>query len=111
MKKTSIRFRLMLIMICLTTLPVITITWVAANNTRNSVEKEIINTNSSRMMWADQYLNELIQQINSLFYTLQTDRRMMDGFDNIDSFGNSIRFATHAVYKTWADSVKAVSAN
>lgn len=70
MKRTSIRLRLMLLMICLTTLPVITVTWIAAVNTRNSVETEIINANQSRMMWADQYLDELTQQIDTLFYSL-----------------------------------------
>lgn len=94
MKRTSIRLRLMVLMTCLTTLPVLTVTWFAANNTRNSVEKEIINANISRMMWADQYLNELIQQINSLFYTLQINQQLMDGLNNIDSPDIGIQFRT-----------------
>lgn len=77
MKRTSLRFRLFILMICLATLPVMTVTLIATNNTRNSMEKEIINTNTSRMMWADQYLNELIQQIDVLFYTLQINDQLM----------------------------------
>lgn len=78
MKKTSIRQRLLILMICLTTLPVMTVTWIATNNTRNSMEKEIISANNSRMMWANQYLNELIQQIDTLFYSLQINQELMN---------------------------------
>ncbi|MEX1028475.1 MAG: hypothetical protein WDZ91_00340 [Paenibacillaceae bacterium] len=85
MRRTSIRFRLMILMICLTTLPVITVTWIATNNTRDSVEKEIIEANRSRMMWADQYLDELIQQMDILFYTLQINDELMTGLNDIDS--------------------------
>lgn len=94
MKRTSIRFRLMVLMICLTTLPVMTITWIAANNTRNSMEKEIIDANNSRMMWADQYLDELIQQIDILFYTLQINQKLMDGLNDIDSPDIGVQFTT-----------------
>ncbi|GAE04475.1 hypothetical protein JCM10914_525 [Paenibacillus sp. JCM 10914] len=69
----------MVMMICLTTLPVIIITWIATNNTRASVEKEMIDANTSRMMWADQYLSELIEQMDRLFYTLQINEPLMQG--------------------------------
>lgn len=85
MKRTSIRYRLMVLMICLTTLPVLTVTWIATNNTRNSVEKEIIEANRSRMLWADQYLDELIRQIDVLFYSLQVNQQLIDGLSTIDS--------------------------
>lgn len=68
----------MILMICLTTLPVMTLTWIATNNTKNSVEKEIISANNSRMMWANQYLSELIQQIDTLFYSLQINQQLMN---------------------------------
>lgn len=66
-------------MICLTLLPVITITWIATSNTKQSVEKEMIEGNRARILWADQYLNELIEQIDTLFYTLQINQELMDG--------------------------------
>ena len=94
MKRTSIRLRLMVLMICLTTLPVITVTWIATNNTQKSVEKEIINANISRIMWSEQYLNELIQQIQSLFYTLQTNKQLINGLNDIDSPDVGIQFRT-----------------
>lgn len=94
MKRTSIRTRLMIMMICLTTLPVITVTLIATSNTRYSVEREIINANTSRMMWADQYLNELIMQIESSFYTLQINKQLMDSLDDTDNPDRSIQFVT-----------------
>jgi two-component system sensor histidine kinase YesM len=84
----------MLLMIGLTTLPVITVTWIATNNTRDSVEKEIINANSSRMLWADQYLDELIQQIDTLFYTLQINKSLMDGMGEVDSADVGVQYRT-----------------
>lgn len=72
-------------MICLTTLPVLTVTWIATNNTRNSVEKETIEVNRSRMLWADQYLDELIRQIDVLFYSLQVNQQLIEGLNTIDS--------------------------
>lgn len=94
MKRASIRHRLIALMICLTTLPVITITWIATNNTGNSVEKEIINSNNSRMLWADQYLNELIQQIDTLFNTLQINQQLMDGLTEGYSQDSSVQLKT-----------------
>jgi len=92
MKRTSIRLRLMVIMICLTTLPVIAVTLIAVNNTINSVEKEIISANNSRMLWADQYLNELMRQVESSFYTLQTDKQLMGSLSGIDNPDTGIQF-------------------
>ena len=94
MKRTSIRFRLMVLMICLTTLPVITVTWIATNDTRRSVEKEIINANDSRMIWADQYLNDLIQRIDSLFYSLQINQSLMAALDEMDRQDRGAQFRT-----------------
>ncbi|WP_141499850.1 sensor histidine kinase [Paenibacillus luteus] len=94
MKRTSIRYRLMLLMICLTTLPVLTVTWIATNNTRNSVEKEIIDANRSRMMWADQYLDELIRQIDVLFYSLQVNESLIEGLNTVDAQNGGGQFRT-----------------
>lgn len=99
MKRVSIRFRLIVLMICLTTLPVITVTWVATNNTRNSVEKEIINANTSRMMWADQYLNELIGQIDIMFYTLQIDQQLLASFNDMESLDIGVQYRTQNYIK------------
>jgi len=91
-KRMSIRFRLMLLMICVTTLPVITVTWLATNNTQDSVEKEMIDANKSRMLWASQYLNELIQQMDTLFYSLHINTELIQELSQIDSLESGRRF-------------------
>ncbi|QGQ93986.1 sensor histidine kinase [Paenibacillus psychroresistens] len=93
-KRRGIRFRLMILMICLTTLPVATVTWLASNNTRHSVEKEMINANNSRMEWANQYLNELIQQLDTLFYTVQIDTEFMGGLKEIDNSNLNVQYTS-----------------
>lgn len=92
MKRTSLRVRLLVIMICLTTLPVLTVTTIATYNTRQSVEKEMINANNSRMQWADQYLDELIEQLDTLFYTLQINPQLMAGLTGTDSPDISVQY-------------------
>lgn len=94
MKRTSIRYRLMILMICLTTLPVLTMTWIATNNTRESVEKEILDANHSRMMWANQYLNELFRQMDVLFYSLQVDQELIDGLNMSENEDIGLQFRT-----------------
>jgi len=94
MKRTSIRYRLMILMICLTTLPVLTMTWIAANNTRQSVEKEILDANHSRMMWANQYLDELFRQLDVLFYSLQVDEELMDALNRSGNEDIGLQFRT-----------------
>ncbi|HZG78812.1 MAG TPA: sensor histidine kinase [Paenibacillus sp.] len=91
--RTSIRYRLMALMICLTTVPVLIVTWTAAHHTRSSVEKELIEANRSRMLWAEQYLNELVDQLDALFYSLQINEPLMDGLslDEPRSVGEQFR--------------------
>ncbi|RXZ81939.1 sensor histidine kinase [Paenibacillaceae bacterium] len=97
LKGMSIRFRLMLLMICLTTLPVITVTWIATNNTRVSVEKEIIDANRSRMMWANQYLDELIRQIDTLFVSLHINQQLIERLAQAEPLDAGTEFQTQAV--------------
>lgn len=65
-------------MILLTTVPVAIVTWIATANTRAAVEAEVVKSSLSRLLWADQYLDELTNQVESLFYSLQIDRGFMD---------------------------------
>ncbi len=104
MKRTSIRQRLMILMICLTTLPVITLTVIAANNTRNSVEKEIISANNSRMVWVNQYLSELIQQIDIMFYSLQLNQKLINSM-NEDSQNSAEQLKTRDFIRETLNSV------
>jgi len=104
-RRIGIRFKLMVMMICLTTLPVVTVTWLAASNTRHSVEQEIINANVSRMEWANQYLNELIQQIDTLFYTVQINTELMSSLSAVDNPNISVQYITQ---KYISDTLKQV---
>ncbi|WP_309119638.1 sensor histidine kinase [Paenibacillus sp.] len=92
--RTSIRYRLMLLMICLTTIPVLIVTLTATHNTRSSVEKEIIEANRSRMLWAQQYLDELVERIDVLFYSLQINEPLMDGLNPIGNPSVGEQFRT-----------------
>ncbi len=92
-RRIGIRFKLMVLMICLTTLPVVTVTWIATNNTRQSVEQEIVSANISRMEWANQYLNELIVQLNILFYTVQINTELMDSLQQMDYPNSSVQLS------------------
>lgn len=92
LQRISIRFRLMVLMITLTTLPVVTVTWQATNNTRSSVEKEMIDANESRMVWASQYLDELIQQMDTLFYALHIRTDLIGDLTRIDSMEAGERY-------------------
>ncbi len=86
----------MVLTILLTTLPVVTITWIATNNTRNSVESEIIDADTSRMMWVNQYVGNLLQQLDTVFYTLQADQRLVSSMNEIDSGDPGIQSASEA---------------
>ncbi|WP_246303288.1 sensor histidine kinase [Paenibacillus plantarum] len=84
----------MVLMICLTTLPVVTVTWLASSNTRHSVEQEMISANNSRMEWANQYLNELIEQMNILFYTVQINSELMGNLQQIANPNLNVQYQT-----------------
>ncbi|SIQ33398.1 sensor histidine kinase [Halanaerobium kushneri] len=92
MKLKSIRLRLLVLMICITTIPIITVTWIATNNTRDSVEEEIIKANNSRMEWADQYLNKLIEDIDGLFYSIHINQKLMDSISEVDNTDSRIQY-------------------
>lgn len=95
MRRISIRLRLMALMILLATLPVVIMTWIAAGNTRASVESEMIDANLSRIVWADQYLTELIRQIDTLFVTLQINQPLMDSMVRLDDPQVGVQYQTH----------------
>lgn len=72
MKKTSIRVRLMSVMIAVAILPVLISTLVATNNIRNFFsENEYVSGNLSRVRWGAHFLEELIHQMDRMFYSIQ----------------------------------------
>jgi two-component system sensor histidine kinase YesM len=46
------------------------------------------------MLWASQYLDELIQQIDTLFYTLQINEQLMKGINDTESADVGVQFKT-----------------
>ncbi|WP_235941331.1 cache domain-containing sensor histidine kinase [Paenibacillus puerhi] len=66
----SIRNKLIVTMIGLSCVPLIFISLLAAENTRRSVEAEVIESNSSKIKWTAGYLGERFEQMNNIIYTL-----------------------------------------
>lgn len=66
----SIRNKLIVTMIGLSCVPLIFISLFAAENTRRSVEAEVIESNSSKIKWTAGYLGERFEQMNNIIYTL-----------------------------------------
>lgn len=95
----------MALMICFTSLPIIIVTWFATRNTINSVEKEIVSATVSQMVWADQYLNELIEHINNLFYSIQINKQFMQSVEEINSQDISNQFAAQNYIQSMLTSV------
>lgn len=100
MKRFSIRHRLMILMICLTTLPVLTVTWIAAMNTRDSVQTEIVNANISRMLWAEQYVSEMIGQLKTVFISIQINPQIMSMMEKTGYRNSDVHFRSQNDIRT-----------
>ncbi|WP_270165270.1 sensor histidine kinase [Paenibacillus sp. SYP-B4298] len=68
--RRTIRSRLIFIMVCIAVIPAITVTWLAAGNTRRALEQEVIQSNLSRIAWAGEAVGSHLTQLNNLIYTL-----------------------------------------
>lgn len=68
--RKTIRSRLIAIMISIAVIPTITVTWLAAGNTRRALEQEVIQSNLSRIAWAGEAVADHLTQLNNLMYTL-----------------------------------------
>jgi two-component system sensor histidine kinase YesM len=105
MRGISIRFRLLVVIVLITVIPVASITWIATKNTRNSVEQEVISANNSRMDWASQYLTELTEQLRSLFYTLQIDQGLIASLADLGEADEEAQTSAHRYLKDTLNSV------
>ncbi len=85
MKKTSIRVRLMSVMIAVAILPVLISTLVATNNIRNFSENEYVSGNLSRVRWGAHFLEELIHQMDRMFYSIQINDVLIDSMGDLDA--------------------------
>lgn len=92
MKKTSIRFRLMIMVILLATLPVVFTTVIATNNIRDFSTNESINASKARISWGASYLEELIAQLDRMFYSLQINEDLRESIENLDDPSMAVRY-------------------
>ncbi|OPH58107.1 hypothetical protein BC351_24495 [Paenibacillus ferrarius] len=72
----SMRYKLMILMVIVAILPLTTVTFFAAQTTKQSLSSEIIRSNESRMNWAAQYFDEKFSQLHSVAYSLLLDNNI-----------------------------------
>ncbi|MFB5760607.1 sensor histidine kinase [Paenibacillus medicaginis] len=89
----SIRSKLIITMVLLAVLPIIAITALAAENSRTSMESEVIDTNLSNMKWTGIYLGEQFSQLNNLIYTIQVNPALSEYLGDQEEDNLSSRLA------------------
>lgn len=80
----SIRNKLIVTMILLTSIPVAFVTLLAAENTRKSVESEVIESNLTRITWTGGYLGDRLDQLNNVIYSMLINETFTDNLRKID---------------------------
>lgn len=91
--RRSIRNKLILTMIILCVLPIIAISVLAAENSRKSMESEVIDTNLSNMKWTGFYLDEKLSQLNNLIYSVLISPQLNDYMTKSEDTSLSSQFA------------------
>ncbi|GGG16648.1 sensor histidine kinase [Paenibacillus abyssi] len=91
--RRSIRNRLILVMIFLSAAPLILVTVLATENTRKSMEAEIVQSNMSGITWTGQYLEEQLTGLNNIIYTLLISSEFNDYLNKSDSSSLSQQFS------------------
>ncbi|WP_019007175.1 sensor histidine kinase [Cohnella laeviribosi] len=91
--RRSIRNKLILTMIVLSVAPIIAVTGLAAENSRKSLETEVIQTNLSNMKWTGIYLGEQLTQLNNLIYTILISPQLNDYLFKFEGTDLSSQFA------------------
>lgn len=91
--RRSIRNKLILTMIILAVVPIVTITALAAENSRRSMEAEVISTNLSNMKWTGVYLGDQFAQLNNLIYTVLISPHLSEYLANVEESSLSSQFA------------------
>ncbi|MCA0754782.1 sensor histidine kinase [Paenibacillus sp. N4] len=90
--RRSIRNKLILTMIFLSVVPVIAVTGLAAENSRTTMESEVIVTNQSNMKWTGVYLGDQFAQLNNLIYSVLISPHLSDYLANIEEASLSAQF-------------------
>lgn len=99
MRNTSIRTRLIIMVILIATVPIVFSTIIATNNIRDFSTRENINANMARISWGATYLDELIAQLDRMFYSLQINDELGESIQNLGSDNVSERFDSQ-IYAT-----------
>jgi two-component system sensor histidine kinase YesM len=99
MKKTGIRYRVMLVMLLFATLPVILSTLVSSKIIRDSSEEAIIESNIDRVEWASDYLEEFIVQLDRMFYSLQINEALLESIGSMNSRDLSLQYESQNYMK------------
>jgi two-component system sensor histidine kinase YesM len=74
--RKSMRYKLMLILVLITVMPLTFVTLYAIETTKQSVSTEIIRSNESRMNWAAKYFDEKFDQLQAITYSLVLDNML-----------------------------------
>ncbi|WP_068505140.1 sensor histidine kinase [Paenibacillus kribbensis] len=90
--RRSIRNKLMLAMIMLAVLPVITVSALAAEKSRQSMEDEVIETNLSTIKWTGIYLGEQFSRLNSLIYSILLNEHLSENIMETENDSLSSQF-------------------
>lgn len=90
--RRSIRNKLIFTMIILSSFPIITISVLAAENNRQSMEAEVVSTNLSNMKWTGFYLDEKFTQLNNLIYFLLISPQLSGYMTSTDDSSLSSQF-------------------
>lgn len=92
MKKLSVRVRLLVTIVVLAVLPVAMLAVVAIGNLRDFSTRESVEANLARMNWGASYLEELIDQMDRMFYSLQINEELNDNILGLDSDDINLHF-------------------
>ncbi|GIP59700.1 sensor histidine kinase [Paenibacillus sp. FSL W8-0186] len=90
--RRSIRNKLILIMILISVVPLIVVTVLSAENTRKSMESEVIQSNITRITWTGGYLEEKFIQLNNLIYTILISNTLDEYINKMDGSTLSNQF-------------------
>lgn len=84
--RRSFRNRLILIMIFISVSPLIFAVLLATDNTRKSMETEVIQSNLSQIAWSGGHLEEKFTQLNNLINTILISPHLNEYMINSDSY-------------------------
>lgn len=90
--KRSIRNKLILAMILLAIVPIAAITGLAADNSRLSMETEVITTNQSNMKWTGVYVGDQFTQLNNFIYSVLISPNLSDYLANAEEGSPATQF-------------------